>query len=151
MFTVLATRYTDGPPGVAVGELPTAADVDGEMCTAADVDGEIPAAWRTSDSRITTTVATATAITAAAAASGTRARLQRRPPTRAAPGAVCCCEFAVFSDARFTLVSSRHPANSLRGTSAARLGEGLLSTETSYQSPELPGRRGNRNEGVIRP
>src|SRR5258708_8259823 len=114
MVTDPATRYGEGAPGAAVGEMPGAADADGSA----------PAACRAGDPLVTTTAPTATAITAAAAASGARARRQRGPRIRAgAPP--CSREFAApFPVRSFTpaSVTTVRPPPHGRGNSPGRPG-----------------------------
>src|SRR5260221_8638958 len=133
MVTDPATRYGEGAPGAAVGEMPGAADADGSA----------PAACRAGDPLVTTTAPTATAITAAAAASGATARRQRGPGIRA--GAPACsgelaAPFRVRSFTPASVTTVRRPPHG-RATCAGRPGEAPPSLQTSYQAPRFPGKR----------
>src|ERR1700733_764279 len=130
MVTAPATRYGEGAPGAAVGEMPGAADADAAA----------PAARRAGYPLITTTTPPATAMTAAAAASGARARRQRRPVITACAPA-CSGEFAApfrarsFTPASVTAV--RRPPRG-RETSAGRPSEAHRFMQASYQAPRPP-------------
>ena len=105
MVTDPATRYGEGAPGTAAGEMPGAADAEGEI--PGDADGAVPATRLAGDPLATTSAVTTTAITAIAAASGINTRRQRRPGPAAEDSAAGSGGFAAFFDTRLASLLER--------------------------------------------